>query len=281
MSDARRYAGRAGGPGVHDDLSGPATISALFEGTGVVIDDPVSFPWHLTGDAEDREPLLVDLRGCSSADMTALGPALAVLTRSDRVIATDLQRADLSDSLALPGEVFLDAPPENPGELLEQQRADKLVTHLLRDGLAPILERELGIDPDLPPQRVHQVGGDDTWLRSIVPGPHRFARSDRLADTHPECAEVVLLDSAAIELDDLETAVRAIVPGGLIVFLLDATAVRSAEGLTMAGLVAALTASFGSQFVFEHVWGLHEEPGRPTLGAIVAIRPLGGREEAR
>ena len=281
MTAPTRYAGRFDGPGVSDDLPGPATIERLFAGHGVIIEDPVSFPWYLLDDDQQREPVLVDLSRCTDDDLTALLPQLGLLTPSDRIIATSGQREALMAHLALPDSAFLSDRPDDAGALLTPLVEEKVVAHLLRSGLEPILERELGSGGSGAPQRVHQVGGRDSWLKALVPDPHRFSRSDRadrvgsVDGVDPESVEVLIVATDAIDLEGLPLAAARLTAGGLLIFLLDRSAVATAAAPTMRQLVEALRKAFGAQFVFERIWGLHERPGRPTLGAIVAVRPLG------
>lgn len=272
MRSPVRYVGRLGGPGVGDDLSGPSTIDRVFSGVGVIIDDAVSFPWHLTDEEHDREPILVDLTRTGEADLTALMPALEVLTPSDRVVASAEKANALAAKLDLPSTVFLDEMPADPTSLLAGLRMAKLTVHLLRLGLEPILDRELGAAGS----RVHQVGGADSWLASVVAEQHHFETSERLADLDRQCCDILIVRTQSMDLPDMRTAAVGLVPGGLLVFVLDNPAARNPNSLTMGRLVELLRGAFGSQFLFEHVWGLHERPGRPIVGGIVAVRPLGG-----
>jgi len=227
---------------------------------------------HLTNEEHDREPILVDLTHAGEADLTALMPALEVLTPSDRVVASAEKANALAAELDLPSTVFLNEMPTDPTSLLAGLRMAKLTVHLLRLGLEPILDRELGAAGS----RVHQVGGADSWLASVVAEPHHFETSERLADLDTHCCDILIVRTQSIDQHDMSTAAAALVPGGLLVFVLDSPAARNPNSLTMGRLVELLRGAFGSQFLFEHVWGLHERPGRPIVGGIVAVRPLGG-----
>jgi hypothetical protein len=278
-----RYAGRHGGPGIDDRLPGPETIAALFTGAGTVIADPVSFPWHLMSDDDLRQPLLVDLTKCTADDLIALEQVLPVLTPDDRVAASPEQRRDLSRALPLPDAAFVHPMPSETDDLLAELAARKVTRAVVREALAPVLRSELysvaGIEGARPLQ-VAEIGADDRWTEALLPRPHSLVPTTDPVNAPAESAAVVVLHGRAVTAETLAAARSMLTPGGLLVFVLDQDAVRGSSGPAPAELLDLLNESTKHHHVVEHVWTLSDRPGRPTVGGLLSVRPLGGAPTA-
>lgn len=272
-----RYVGRGGGDGIDDTLSGPETVAASFAGTGLIIDDPLSFPWHLAELEDWRQPVLVDLRRCSERDLIALGEVLPVLAPADRLLVGPDQHDWAASVLHLPPACLVGDSDETDAER-GARRAVKLRQALRREVLAPILDRELATAAGevARPLLVVDVGADDRWHGSFVPPPHRYQAVEVAEELTPASAAVALVAATGLELDSLALARRAVQPGGLLVCVLDEEVVASARPPSTSDVLRRVAAVTGGRHVVEHVWGLHSGPGAPTLGGIVAVRPLGG-----
>lgn len=275
-----RYVGRLDGVGIDDQLSGPSTIAAFFDHDAGIIDDPVSFPWGSAERDDWRIPIVIDLRTCSDDDLTALLPVLDVLTPSDRAVVTDTQRRRVQTELALPdSSVLSEFPAEVETDLVERAPL-KLREALLRSVLEPILYAELaaiaGLGEDATrPLTVIDVGDVDGWRASLVAKPHHYLAVRSAADLLPASGNIVMIGASDL-IDATATAVLdALAPGGLLVCLLNADDVTTTSGTGASSVMTTLDAATGRQRTVEHVWGLHERPGRKTLGGVIAIRPLG------
>ena len=280
MSAVTRYAGRTGGPGVDDAPAGPEIVDAVFAGTrAVVIDDPLSFPWHLVGDEHWRVPVAVDLRRCTDDDVTALLEVLPVLTPDDRLVVDPATRPLVAGRLALPDGSYLDELDES--ELASDDlRAAKLRRTLLREVLEPIVGAELSAaaGEDHPrPLLVVELGAADGWHASLVPAPHRYERRSGPDDGVPRSAAIALVASSVLEPTTIDTALDALHPGGLLVLVLDESTVASGGYPNARDVFAMIDAATSRRRVVEHVWGLHSRPGARTLGGVIAVRPLGPR----
>lgn len=103
------YVGRFPGEGLSDVTPGPRVASVVEGAEGVLIADPLSFPWeHFEADGP-RVPMIVDTSGCSPDDLMALRPVLERLTGSDALLGdqetVELVSADLGlRSLWLSGD---------------------------------------------------------------------------------------------------------------------------------------------------------------------------------
>ena len=279
MTAVGRYTGRNGGAGVDDSPAGPEIVAGLFAADAVAIDDPLSFPWSLVDSEQWRRPITVDLRGTGEHDLIALADPLPVITPADRVIVEKDRIDELSKRFDLPVSSFLPEPTiESPADL-GARAAAKLELALRREVLAPVLAHELdqAAGSDRPrPVLVLDVGATDDWHRSLVPDPHRYRRTDDLSAVPLASAAVVLLPGDRTSTSDLRDALDRLSPGGLVVLVLATESVARAGGPTTSELLATIGEATGRRRVIEHVWGLHPRPGGPTLGAILAFRPLGG-----
>lgn len=280
MTAVARYVGRHGGSGVDDSPSGPEIVAALFaDGAGVQIDDPLSFPWHLVEVEDWRQPITVDLRGCTSDDLAALAEVLPVLTPDDRAIVASAVRPYLTDRLALPESAYLDATEDDPQAALDARRSPKLRRALLREVLEPIVGRELGsagAGDDSRPLLVIEWGAEDSWHESFVPAPHRYACSSAHDPPVPGSAAIAILGPDQLDPATLDAALVALQPSGLVILVLGEEVVATATSPSTSDVIAMIDAATGRRQVFEHVWGLHPEPGARTVGGIIAVRPLGG-----
>ncbi len=94
-----RYSGRFAGEGLSDLTPGPHVVSAVERATGVLISDPLSFPWEHFETDGPRVPMIIDTSACSPDDLTALRPVLERLTPSDAFLGdqetVELVSADL------------------------------------------------------------------------------------------------------------------------------------------------------------------------------------------
>ena len=279
MTAVGRYAGRLGGPGIDDSLAGPEIVASLFSADAVTIDDPVSFPWTLVETEQWRVPITVDLRATSDNDLIALADPLPVLTPADRVIVDHRRVDELGARLGLPPSTFAAEPTVESSTDLEARAATKLGLALRREALAPIIDHELdlaGGADDPRPLLVVDWGAADDWHSSLVPEPHRYRRTPDLAGVPPESAAIILVSGDRIDGVGLSAAVDRLLPGGLVVLVLTGDTVSRASAPSMTELLEAVAEATDRRRVIEHVWGLHPRPGGPTLGAVVAFRPLGG-----
>jgi len=243
MTAIGRYAGRNGGPGIDDSLSGPETVERVFSADAVTIADPLSFPWSLVETEQWRLPVTVDLRGTSADDLVALAEPLPVLTPADHMLVDEERRGELGALLGLPPSVFLAEPTtESPAEL-DTRAAAKLALSLRREVLAPILVHELDLaaGPDDPrPLLVVDCGSPDDWHGSLVPDPHRYRRTEDLASVPSESAAVIMLAESKTSGADLRGAVDRLTPGGLVVLVLSAGTVARAAGPSMSKLLTTI-----------------------------------------
>lgn len=280
MTPVNRYAGRHGGPGVSDALSGPEIVAACFaDDAAVQIDDPLSFPWHLVADEQWRQPVTVDLSGCSGEDLVALLEVLPVLTPEDRVIVDSTIRPRLLDRLSLPESAYVGVADDDPGGGFAARRPGKLRRALLREVLEPIVARELtaaegGDEPR--PLLAIEWGADDDWHGSFVPAPHRYERRSVDAAAIPRSAAIAIISEPTPAASTMAAALVALAPGGLVILVLDEHVVASAAPPSMSEVITMVDAATGGRRVVEHLWGLHPRPGAGTLGGVLAVRPLGG-----
>ncbi|MGI9608343.1 MAG: hypothetical protein ACR2P0_19595 [Acidimicrobiales bacterium] len=274
MTGVARYTGRLGGAGVADDLPGPATVATLFESDLVVVADPLSFPWQFL-DPDTATPMVVDLRACSEDDLVALRVVLPVLTPADRLVVNNAART-IARELHLPDEMMLDDLPDD-GELETLARASpKLFESLLREGLVPILEREIEhAGGGQRPVRLAEINAPNEWTRALV-DPHPVEMVDASSDLRGAAYDIVLVHVAGSRSVAVDRLIGCLDATGLIVMILDSDATTRSGDITMASIMAEVHASLGQSYLFEHVWGLHPRPGRPPVGGIVAIRPLAG-----
>ena len=94
-----RYSGRYRGDGLSDLIPGPDVASAVERAEGVLIADPLSFPWEYFDTDGPRVPMIIDTSACSPDDLMALRPVLERLTNSDAFLGdpetVELVSADL------------------------------------------------------------------------------------------------------------------------------------------------------------------------------------------
>ena len=275
-----RYIGRLNGVGIDDQLSGPSTIASFFGHDAGIIDDPVSFPWGSAERDDWRIPVTIDLRNCSDDDLIALLPVLDVLTPSDRAIVTDTHRHRIHKELALPDSTLVSEFPVDVEASLVERAPLKLREALLRSVLEPILATELrataGLgDEATRPLTVVDVGDVDGWRASLVPKPHQYRAVRSATDLLTTSGNVVMIGASDLDETTATALLDALTPGGLLICLLNADDVTTTTGTNVTLVMATLDAATGGQRTVEHVWGLHERPGRKTLGGVIGVRPLG------
>lgn len=94
-----RYSGRYAGDGLSDLTPGPGVAAAVGGADGVLIADPLSFPWEHFETDGPRVPMIIDTSRCSPDDLMALRPVLETLTQSDVLLGdpetVELVSADL------------------------------------------------------------------------------------------------------------------------------------------------------------------------------------------
>lgn len=271
MTVRTRYAGRLGGDGIDDSLSGPETVKLAFAGDVLIIADPLSFPWHLASEDDWFTGVVVDLRNCSEDDMVALYEVLPLLTPSDKLVLRDDQRPTVLGQLRLPESVVLNEIPSNINELLE---SDKAAQVLLREGIERALEH--GLNHVVSGGRVVDCAAPHHWLSAIVPKGHDYVSIPQLKAIEAESTDVLVQWGAVGEARLLQRAQRTLRSEGMLVFVLNADDVASATPGTpnVQDLLAALDQAFGQHHVVELVWGMRGRPGTPPRGAVIAIRPL-------
>jgi hypothetical protein len=97
-----RYSGRYRGDGLSDLIPGPDVVSAVERAEGVLITDPLSFPWeHFDADGP-RVPMILDTSACLPDDLMALRPVLVRLTNSDAFLGDPETVELVSADLGLP-----------------------------------------------------------------------------------------------------------------------------------------------------------------------------------
>lgn len=96
-----QFSGRAGGTNLTDTATGPEIRLIADRADGLVVSDPMSFPWEFFVDNPPRCPVVVDLTDCTTDDIVALTPALGCLTASDRLLGDPELVADVSGRLGL------------------------------------------------------------------------------------------------------------------------------------------------------------------------------------
>ena len=70
------------------DEHGPTLLSKIDRSNQALISNPLRFPWELLEVVGSKTPLVVDVSGCSPADITALRPMLRLLGAHDTIINT-------------------------------------------------------------------------------------------------------------------------------------------------------------------------------------------------
>ena len=96
-----RYSGRYPGEGLSDLTPGPFVVSAVDRAEGVLIADPLSFPWEHFDRDGPRVPMIIDTSACSPDDLIALRPVLQRLTNSDAVLGDPETVESVSADLGL------------------------------------------------------------------------------------------------------------------------------------------------------------------------------------
>lgn len=271
MTLRARYAGRLGGDGINDSLSGPETIKLAFAGDVLIIDDPLSFPWHLASEDDWFTGVAVDLRNCSEEDMVALYEVLPLLTPSDKLVVRDDQRPAVLGQLRLPESVALSEIPDDIDDLLE---SDKAAQVLLREGVDRAVSH--GLNHVVSGGRVVDCAAPHHWLSAVVPKKHEYVSIPQLKAVDAESTDVLVQWGAVGEPRLLQRAQRTLRPDGLLVFVLSADDVASAspESPNVQHLLTALGDAFGQHHVVELVWGMRGRAGTPPRGAVIAVRPL-------
>lgn len=271
MTTRTRYAGRLGGDGIDDSLSGPETISLAFAGDVLIIDDPLSFPWHLASEDDWFTGVAVDLRSCSEEDLIALYEVLPLLTPSDKLVLRDDQRPAVLGQLRLPESVALSEIPDNIEQLLE---SDKAAQVLLREGVDRAVLH--GLTHVVSGGRVVDCAAPHHWLSAIVPKKHEYVSIPQLKAVEDASTDVLVQWGVVGEPRLLQRAQRTLRPDGLLVFVLNADDVASSSPDTpnIKHLLVAIGQAFGQHHVVELVWGMRGRPGTPPGGAVIAVRPL-------
>ena len=182
--------------------------------------------------------------------------------------------------LALPDSSLLSQFPADVEAGLLERAPLKLREALLRSVLEPILSAELrataGLGDDATrPLTVMDVGDVDGWRASLVAKPHHYRAVRTATDLLSASGNVVMIGASDLGEATVTPALDALTPGGLLVCLLNADDVTTTTGTNITSVMATLDAATGRQRTVEHVWGLHERPGRKSLGGVIAIRPLG------
>lgn len=280
-----RYVGRFEGAGVDDSLSGPSTIASVLSGPALIV-DPVSFPWGSAEEKHWRSPVLFDLTKCSADDLTALLPVMTVATPNDRFVADPETAATVCEAFALPTSCVSASVPAEPLLELEPLIDAKMHDSLLREVLAPIIRVELGSiagfgDDAQRPLDVADLTVEDQWRSTFVPEPHRYTTFAGAADLPPDSFDLVLVAGAGLDTAAVRAIIDALHPGRMMVVMLSLDDVARVGGTTAHDVMATIESVTGKNRLIEHIWGLHSRPGRPTLGGIMAIRPLGARPSPR
>lgn len=81
-----RYSTQDDGAELSDLMLGSDLRRAIDKAEGLVIEDPMSFPWSFFVDDPPRCPVVVDLATCSTDDLVALLPVLGCLTNTDAIL---------------------------------------------------------------------------------------------------------------------------------------------------------------------------------------------------
>lgn len=98
--DVVTYVGSTSATGFDDLTPGPALAQAVARADGLVILEPLSFPWDAF-ETPPRCPVIVDLDDCSDHDVTALVPVLSILTPSDLLLGEKHRVERVCDALGL------------------------------------------------------------------------------------------------------------------------------------------------------------------------------------
>lgn len=144
------YVGRYEGTGWTDESSGIDLIGAVAKARGLLIVDPMSFPWELLPEDEPACPMLVDISRCSDDDIRALVPVLHCLTPSDAILGDGARTHALCTRIGLPD---LRTPPDLDVDAFVDQRT----WSKRADVEERIIRRRLERDPSL---TVRSIDGD-------------------------------------------------------------------------------------------------------------------------
>ena len=100
-ADVTVFAGRSRADGLSDLATSAEVANAVGRTDGLLIIDPLAFPWDSLGSYPDI-PLVIDLSETSADDRKALAPVLDVLTVGDALLGERDSIDTLCDELGLP-----------------------------------------------------------------------------------------------------------------------------------------------------------------------------------
>lgn len=174
--DLVTYGGSTSTTGFDDLTTGPELVSALEGADGLVVLDPMSFPWEAFDDAPHC-PVVVDLSTCDDHDVIALMPVLAMLTPSDLLLGEQRRVQSVCAAIELP--------------MIWGTKAD-IERHLVAKASSKTIDLQVRaiIDPLASDEAVTTVvlSGDEvrSWRRGFL------ALVDEVRDRHSELANTEL-----------------------------------------------------------------------------------------
>lgn len=261
---------------VGDALSGPETIRRCHAGAGLIIRDPISFPWQFVDPKTRVGPYLIDLRTTTPDDMIALGPVLTKLDAGDIWIVGD-HEAVLSEH-GFDSTTLFRGEPDDVASTIRERSATSRWARLLRNALEPVIQTELErYAASEPAQSVGVLEiGEPTfggWLGSFVDAPHRYLQSELGASGRNAAAIVVTNHSTAVA--EPRPLLQTLQPNGLICVIFDVATLTGSAGITPASdLIERYRAETDGQILVHHVWGCRPSAGAATLGGVVCLRIL-------